>query len=384
MIIEFLGENMVWYEPFDRIGLGFKILLFPVFWVKNCIFYFWRICLKITTNKILIWILFLLFFLTVYPFVILLTLTPLIWLYRKAADSNANAEKEASEKRANLLSSPAYKYVKDFAKKYPLKYDCKSTNELYRNSNGAITVVDLQGFQESIKELENLSELLNKEGVELSDEELRKLVFEETTVQEIGLFENRLKYYNPKQLKDYLAAFLETYSSDDARGLSILKKTLEKRKIQFNEDNINDELAAAKKELDLNHFKKKLESTNETKYCLEDLDLMSGHDFEKFLRQLFEKMGYKVELTKLSNDQGADLVIGKFGEKIVVQAKRYNHPVSNKAIQEVVASIKHYKADRGLVVTTNDFTKPAMNLASSNNIELIDRAKLKKMMDKCF
>lgn len=93
-------------------------------------------------------------------------------------------------------------------------------------------------------------------------------------------------------------------------------------------------------------------------------------------------MGYRVEHTKLSHDQGADLVVSKFGEKIVVQAKQYSNKVNNKAVQEIVAAIKHYGADRGMVITTDEFTRSAIELANSNNVDLINREKLEKMVKK--
>jgi len=93
-------------------------------------------------------------------------------------------------------------------------------------------------------------------------------------------------------------------------------------------------------------------------------------------------MGYTVEQTRLSSDQGADLIISKFGEKLVVQAKRYGQKVNNAAVQEVAASIKHYRADKGMVITTNYFTLSAVELANSNNIELIDRDKLETLIRK--
>lgn len=109
---------------------------------------------------------------------------------------------------------------------------------------------------------------------------------------------------------------------------------------------------------------------------------MTGYEFEEFLKTLFEKMGHQVEHTKLAGDQGADLVISKFGERTVVQAKRYSNKVPNKAIQEVVAAIAHYKADKGMVVTTSGFTRSAIELARSNNVELIDRNKLGRFINK--
>ena len=69
---------------------------------------------------------------------------------------------------------------------------------------------------------------------------------------------------------------------------------------------------------------------------------------------------------------------------MVIQAKRYNQKVSNSAIQEVVASIRHYKADKGMVVTNNEFTNEAIDLAKSNDITLIDRKQLKEWLTKYF
>lgn len=44
-------------------------------------------------------------------------------------------------------------------------------------------------------------------------------------------------------------------------------------------------------------------------------------------------MGYDVQNTPLSGDQGADLILEKFGEKTIVQAKRYQGNVTNRAVQ---------------------------------------------------
>ena len=95
-------------------------------------------------------------------------------------------------------------------------------------------------------------------------------------------------------------------------------------------------------------------------------------------------MGFTAEATKLSGDQGADLIIEKFGKKIAVQAKRYNGKVSNTAIQEVTASIAYYGANSGMVVTTGEFTVSAIELAMSNNIKLIGRQKLEELIQKYY
>ena len=65
-------------------------------------------------------------------------------------------------------------------------------------------------------------------------------------------------------------------------------------------------------------------------------------------------------------------------EIVVAQAKFYMGKVGNGAIQEVNAAVKYYSADRGMVVTNSTFTKAAIDLADSNNIELVDFSKLEE------
>ena len=78
------------------------------------------------------------------------------------------------------------------------------------------------------------------------------------------------------------------------------------------------------------------------------------------------------------HDYGADLVLRKWGKKIVVQAKRYERNVGIAAVQEVVGSIAYYKADRAMVVTNSNFTKSARDLAKRNEVELWGRKEMQK------
>lgn len=121
----------------------------------------------------------------------------------------------------------------------------------------------------------------------------------------------------------------------------------------------------------------KLEKNN---VKIHDVDGLDGFAFEYLLGALFKQMNYKVEVTRGSGDQGADIIISKMGRKTVVQAKCYLNNVSNKAIQEVVAAIKYYNADAGMVVTNSYYTKGAKELAEANNIALWDRDKLSQML----
>lgn len=111
------------------------------------------------------------------------------------------------------------------------------------------------------------------------------------------------------------------------------------------------------------------------------IDSLSGIEFENILKLLFSQMGYSVKLTKASGDQGADLLLSKSGIEKIVQAKCYHDKVSNTAVQEAVAAKAYYKYPQATVVTNNYFTQGAKDLAKANNVELIDRDQLIKLLN---
>lgn len=118
-------------------------------------------------------------------------------------------------------------------------------------------------------------------------------------------------------------------------------------------------------------------------YTLAEIDQMKGYEFEKCMQEVFEKLGYSVEQTPLSCDQGADLILtSKKGIRTAVQVKRYSSKVSNKAVQEVVAAKGFHKCTEGIVVTNNYFTTPARQLAEANNIDLVDRNELIQIINR--
>lgn len=132
-------------------------------------------------------------------------------------------------------------------------------------------------------------------------------------------------------------------------------------------------------------FENKLTNYNNIKsFTIDDIDLMSGSEFEIFISLLFTKIGYSCQVTKASGDQGVDVIGIKNGKKIGVQAKCYSNKVTNTAIQEVTAGIKYYNCDKGMVVTNNYFTESAVELAQSNNIILWDRNMLKAKINEIF
>lgn len=119
-------------------------------------------------------------------------------------------------------------------------------------------------------------------------------------------------------------------------------------------------------------------SKEKEKLSIDDIDLMSGIEFENIISNLFKKMGYNTKITKSSGDQGIDVIAIKGDVKIGIQTKCYSSKVSNSAIQEVVAGKNYYNLNKLLVVTNNYFTKGAIELAYKNNVILWDRMILKE------
>ncbi len=117
---------------------------------------------------------------------------------------------------------------------------------------------------------------------------------------------------------------------------------------------------------------------------IEQIDNMTGTQFETFVAAVLEGNGYEiVKMTSTTGDFGADIIAYRNEELIAVQCKRYAKPVGLKAVQEAIAAMKHYECDRCLVVTNNRFTKQAIELALDNEVVgLWDRDFLIRMRDR--
>ncbi len=263
--------------------------------------------------------------------------------------------------RKRFISSDNYKYLKNFVSKY---------KTILPNIDGENIV--------------KLKTLINKNGFNFSINDVRSLIDREKQIQKYEDFKTKILYNKPKELDDYVRNLIDIYGENYKKYHEFLRKLLKEKGVAFDETSstLYYYIWDIKNKMELDRFKQELESKDFYFVSIDEVDSFTGYEFERFLNILFKKMGYSVEHMKLSGDQGADLIVSKLGEKTIVQAKRHTGKISNKAVQEVVAAIKHFKADKGLVVTNNYFTNSAIELAKSNNIELIDRDKLEYLIGK--
>lgn len=238
-------------------------------------------------------------------------------------------------------------------------------------------------FDKNSTQFQNLKMLLKSKGVKediVWEEELARCIYLEVVRQNYKDFKRKILELKPKKIDDYIDSFIQYCGDNTAEKLPLLEKLLEEKNLDTS--NLIDKVEGASSLMRLQHFEKSL--AEGPSISLKDIDHMSGYEFEAFLEKLFKKMGYRVETTKLTGDQGADLVVEKLGERIAVQAKNHVRKVSNSAIQEAVASVKHYECDAGMVVANSLFTKSAVELAKSNKIKLIDKPELGKLIEKYF
>jgi hypothetical protein len=113
-----------------------------------------------------------------------------------------------------------------------------------------------------------------------------------------------------------------------------------------------------------------------------DWSALRSIQFESFLRDVFENLGFAVSMTKASGDQGVDLVAAKNGLKLAIQAKGYDQMVTvgNSAVQEAHTGMAYYRCDACAVITQSSFTNHAKELAKSIGCELIDGSQINSLI----
>lgn len=129
------------------------------------------------------------------------------------------------------------------------------------------------------------------------------------------------------------------------------------------------------------------ESSRAPRYMdLNDLDLLSGHEFEHVLAEILSRVEGDATVTEASGDQGVDVVWFCESATVGIQAKAYDikNPVGNSAVQEIytgsVVRQSEYSIDTPAVVTTSRYTEGAKEAAENSDVTLYDRSHLKRWL----
>lgn len=102
----------------------------------------------------------------------------------------------------------------------------------------------------------------------------------------------------------------------------------------------------------------------------------TGDQYETFVQKVLEELALKTRTTPKSGDQGIDIIGSVDGVEIGFQCKRCAIPVGNKAVQEVAAGKSFYQLDHAVVVSNNEFTRSARQLATSLQVDLLHHEQL--------
>lgn len=110
-----------------------------------------------------------------------------------------------------------------------------------------------------------------------------------------------------------------------------------------------------------------------------DSENLTGHQYEQYIANKLNKLGWQTKVTKGSGDNGVDIIAYKYEVRVAIQCKKYSSNVSNKAVQEIFSGKNFYAAQIAAVVTNNTYTKNAKNAASMLGVYLLNDHYLHKL-----
>lgn len=123
------------------------------------------------------------------------------------------------------------------------------------------------------------------------------------------------------------------------------------------------------------------EQAQRRRRVVEQLQRMGWEEFEKLVQQVFQDRGCKVIHTKRNG--GVDLWVKgelrgrykteKMMRQAIVQCKRYTgHPVERPVVQQLYGVMLDQDQDLGFIVTSDVFSRGAVEFSKFKEIKLID------------
>jgi restriction system protein len=118
---------------------------------------------------------------------------------------------------------------------------------------------------------------------------------------------------------------------------------------------------------------------------LAQLTSLSPETFEEFVAELFEAMGFDVEQTGGSGDEGADLRLRRKDLSAIVQCKYHKRGVvGSPELQRFLGTIHHTGSHKGFFVTTSTFSLAAEKFVADHPIELVDGPRLVELVQEAM
>lgn len=187
---------------------------------------------------------------------------------------------------------------------------------------------------------------------------------------------------------DSLAEFIETAEShgvpEHVQASQLIEQVWER---DIPEDRILNVLQRERERLADYQSVSISETSRAPRYMdLNDLELVSGYEFEYILAEILRRVEGDATVTDGSGDQGVDVVWFRETTTVGIQAKAYNikNPVGNSAVQEIytgsVVRQSEFAIDTPAVVTTSRYTEGAKEAAENSNVTLYNRTDLEQWL----
>jgi hypothetical protein len=121
---------------------------------------------------------------------------------------------------------------------------------------------------------------------------------------------------------------------------------------------------------------------------IDNLLTLAPREFEELIRTLLTKMQFNASVTKISGDGGIDIIALSeqpiVGGRYVIQCKKYSpgNNVGEPLVRELYGAMMHENANKGILITTSDFTKQAISFSQNKAIELINGNDIINLLNK--
>jgi len=246
------------------------------------------------------------------------------------------------------------------------------------NQTGANTILQnyvIRNYKNMGKNIGTLQRQLKSSfNIPITQKPLRQLlqiikneVKEPIEQEEFAKFTRMLPWRDFIILADFIDPFIKHYGKDYKNHIPQLHRYLIGRSYNI-----------SLYELEKRIRKQKQMMNRPTWRYQQNIDLMTGIEFERYLADYFQRIGYNVTVTQPSHDKGCDLLLKGFGKRKVVQAKRQKTNVGTTAVMAAYSAKKLYHAQEAMVITNSNFTAPAKKMAKKLGVELWNRQRLLK------
>ena len=100
---------------------------------------------------------------------------------------------------------------------------------------------------------------------------------------------------------------------------------------------------------------------------------LDGWQFEEEVAKVFEKNGYKAEVTKKTGDGGVDIVLYKDKKKYIVQCKHYINPVGPEPVRALWGVREDFQADGVIMIASSGISESSQEFIENKpDFEVMD------------